>query len=103
MRFGDRHADRVGKALAQRTGGDFDTRRVVILGMSGRLAAELAERFKVVEREIEPVKVQQRVQQRRPVSGAEDEAIAIEPVRIGRVEAQVVFPKRVRHRRSSER
>ena len=41
--LGQRHADGVGEALAQRTGGRLDARRVAVLGMAGGLGAELAE------------------------------------------------------------
>ncbi len=43
LRFGDRHADRIGQALPERSGGDFDAGRVAALGMPGRLAAPLAK------------------------------------------------------------
>ena len=52
MRFGDRHADGVGEALSERPGRHFDARRVVVLGMARRLAAQLPERFEIVEREV---------------------------------------------------
>ena len=41
---------RVGEALAERAGGGLDARRVAVLGMAGRLGAELAEALDLVER-----------------------------------------------------
>ncbi len=41
--LGDRHADGVGDALAQRTGRDLDAGRVAALGVPGRARAPLAE------------------------------------------------------------
>ena len=41
--FGQRHADRVGQALAERAGGGLDAGRDVDFGMARRLAVQLAE------------------------------------------------------------
>ena len=41
--LGDRHADRIGKTLAERTGRGLDAGRVAVFGMAGRERAELAE------------------------------------------------------------
>ena len=46
---GDRHADRIGAALAERTGGGLDAGGHPIFGMAGGLRAELAEGPDVVE------------------------------------------------------
>ena len=47
--FGQAHADAVGEALAQRTGGDLDAGGVVDLGVPGGAAAPLPEGLQVVE------------------------------------------------------
>jgi hypothetical protein len=47
VRFGDRHADSVGDALTQRTGGGLDTRREVTFRMYGVRAVPLSEALDV--------------------------------------------------------
>jgi len=47
--LGDRHSNRVGESLSQRTGGGLDPRRVTPLGMSRRAGAPLAKVFDLVE------------------------------------------------------
>jgi hypothetical protein len=84
MRLGDRHADGVGEPLAERAGGDLDAFGVAALGMARRLAAPLAELLDVLERERVARHVQQAVEQRRAVSGREDEAVAVGPERMRR-------------------
>ena len=103
VRFGDREADRVGEALAERPGRDLDARRDVNLGVAGRLAAELAEVLEIVERESHAGQIDERIEQHRAVAGAQDETIAVGPMRVGRVEAQMPAPERVGHRRRAER
>ena len=49
--LGDRHADAGGDALPERTSRRFHPRHPVILGMTGRVAAELAEALDVVQRD----------------------------------------------------
>ena len=48
---GERHADAVAAALAQRAGCRLDARRQVIFGMAGTFAAELPKPLDVVERD----------------------------------------------------
>jgi hypothetical protein len=48
---GDRHADGVAEALAQRAGGGLHAWRVAVLGVTRRAALVLAERLQVVERQ----------------------------------------------------
>ncbi len=103
MRLADRHADRVRQTLAERPGGHFDTGRVAVFGMSGRLAAPLAELLQVIQRQRVTGHVQQAVQQRRAVAGGQHEAVAVRPVRIRRVMLQLFRPQRVCHRRGAER
>ena len=81
--LGDRHADRVADALAQRAGGGLDARRVAPLGMARRPRAPLAERLEVVEREVVPAEVEQGILQHRGVAAGEHEPVAVGPVGIG--------------------
>ena len=98
--FGERHADAVGDALAERARRRLDARGDARLGVPRRPAAELAERLEVVHREVVARQMQERVLQHRPVAVRQDEAVAAEPLRIGGIEAQMARPERggdVRH------
>ena len=87
--LGDRHADRVGEALAERAGGGLDAGGDEILRMPRRHRAELAEALDLVERHrLVAEQVQHRVDQHRAVAGGEHEAVAVGPGRVGRVELQ---------------
>ena len=86
--LGDRHADAVGEALAERAGGDLDAGRhvdAVALGMAGRERAPLAELLQLVQAQVVAAEVQRGVEQHRAVAGAEDEPVAVGPVRVLRV------------------
>ena len=114
----DRHPHGRRDALAEWAGGRLHARGQVVLGMAGRLGAELAERLDVVQADrrlperlvvgvdrLRPGQVQQRVEQHRGVPGREHEAVAVGPDRIRRVEAQEALPEDVGdrghgHRRS---
>ena len=103
VRFGDRQADAVGEALAERAGGQLDAGRQAVLGVAGRLAAPLAEALQVVERQVVAGQVQQAVQQHAAVAGGEREPVAVGPLRVARVVAQEARPQHVGHRRRAER
>ena len=90
---GDRHADAVAEALPERAGGRLDAGREVRLGVARRLRSPLAEILELVERQIVARQVQERVEQHRAVAGRQYEAIAIGPVRIGRIVLQVARPE----------
>ena len=84
MPLGDRHADRVAEALAERAGGGLDAGRDEVLRMAGRERAELAEALDLVDRHrLVAGEVQQRVDQHRAVAGREHEAVAVRPFRVG--------------------
>ena len=93
-RLGDRHADAVGEALAERAGGDLDADRAGALGVAGRDGAPLAELPEVVERDGEAGLVQERVEQGGAVAAGEDEAVAVVPLRVAAGDAEVVHPER---------
>ena len=101
--LGDRHADGVGEALPERPGRDLDPGRVPALGMSRRARAPLAELLEVVEAQLVAGQVQQRVLQHARVAGAQHEAVAVGPVRLGRVGVQEALEDRVRQRRERHR
>ena len=103
MRLGDRHADRIRQALAERAGRDFDALGVAALGMAGCLAAPLAEAAQIVQRQLIAGQVQQAIEQRRAVPGREHEAVAIGPLRVRGVVLEMARPQRISHRRGAER
>ena len=89
MRFGDRHADGVGEALAERPGRGLDAGRVAVFRMTRRQRAELAEALDLIDRHrLVAEEMQQRVDQHRAVAGRQHEAVAVGPGRIGRIEFQ---------------
>ena len=83
-----RHADGVGEALAERTGRRLDAGGVPVLGMAGRLGAELAEALQLIHFHARIAgEIEQRIEQHRAVAGRQHEAVAVRPVGIGGVEA----------------
>ena len=105
---GDGHADAVAAALAERAGGGFDAGGFDGLGMAGTTAAELAEQFDLIQRDgkfagrfamlielFDAGQMQQRIEQHRGVAAGEDEAIAVGPLGIFRIEPEDVLPEGV--------
>ena len=89
MALCDRHAYRIGHALAERAGGGFDARRVAVFGMTGRQRAKLTEVLEFFDRDLLVAdEMQERVEQHRAVAGREHEAVAVRPGGIGRIEFQ---------------
>ena len=81
-------------ALAERSGGRLDARRVLALGVARGGGADLAEVLQVVERHRVAGEVEHRVEEHRRVARAQDEAVAPRPVGIARV---VAHHPRVEH------
>jgi hypothetical protein len=92
--FRHRHADGVGDALAERAGGGLDAGRVAVFGMARGLGVQLAELLQVVHRQVIAGQVQQRVDQHRAVAVRQHEAVAIRPLGVSGVVAQMVIPQR---------
>ena len=112
----DRHADAGGDPLPQRTARRLDAGHQVIFRMSRRLAPELAEVADVVERDRRLAQAfilgvdrlgarekQDRPQQHRGMAVRQDEAVAIRPDRILRIEAHDPVPQGVDQRRQGHR
>ena len=91
--LGQRHAHGVGDALAERAGGGLDAGGVAVFGVAGGLAVELAEALQLGDRQVVAGQVQQRVDQHRAVAIGEHEAVAVGPLGVGRVVAQVMTPQ----------
>ena len=75
-----------GDAGAQRAGGDLNTLGVAVLGVARGQGAGGAQRLDVVEFETEAGQVELDVLGQRRVSGRQDEAVAADPARVGRVD-----------------
>ena len=88
--LGERETDGGGDALAEGTGGGLDARRDEALGVARRLRMELAEALQLIQRHLRIAgEIEKRVEQHRAVAGRQDEAVAVGPVRVGRIEFQV--------------
>ena len=101
--FRECHADCVGESLPERAGGRLDARCHIDLGMARRLRMQLAEVLQFVERQVVAGQVQQRVLQHRAMTVRQHEAVAIGPVRVGRVVLEVPSPQRNRDLRHPHR
>ncbi len=83
----DRHAHRIGKALAQRTGRRFDAGAMAVFGMPRGPCADLAEVADLIQRDVRVSgQEKQRIEQHRTVPGRKHEAVAVGPARLCRVE-----------------
>ena len=114
--LGDREADRIAAARAQRTGRGLDAGGVAIFGVAGGLGGELAELLDVVEADRGVAgrlamlvdldrarEMEQRIEQHRGVAARQDEAVAVGPQRRLGVEAQEFGPQRLGDRRQRHR
>ena len=91
--FGQRHAHRVGEALTQRAGGGLDTRRDINLGVAGCQTVELAKALELGHGQAVATEVQQSVQQHGAVPVGQHKAVAVGPLRLLGVMAQVLLPQ----------
>ncbi len=96
--LGERHADRVGEALAQGTRGRLDARRVAELGMPRRLGAQLPEARQLIHGHAGIAgEMEQRVEQHGAVARRQHEAVAVRPVGRGGIELQEPGEQHGRH------
>ena len=108
----DGHPNAGRNALAERSRCALDARCPAILGMAGAAAIQLPECFQGVQRHRRFAQgfviladrphfrqMQQRVEQHGSVANRQDEAVAIGPRGILRVEAQELLPQAIGHRR----
>jgi hypothetical protein len=93
--FGDRHADRIGKTLAERTGRGLDPGRHVALGVPGSLGMQLPEPPDLVDGEIVAGEVEHRIEQHRGMAVRQHEAVAVGPVGVRRIVLEVAPPQRL--------
>jgi hypothetical protein len=100
--LGDSHADGVGQSLPQGTGGGFDTGGLAVFRMAGRTTSPLAESLQLFQRQVETRDMKQRIQERTPMSGRENEAVAVGPKGITRVELERAIPECISHGRRAQ-
>ena len=91
--FGKRHADGIGDALPQGTGGRLDARRIAIFRVARGLRMQLTEPLQLFNREFIAGQVQQGIDQHRAMSVGQDEAVAVRPFGVHRIVAQIVVPQ----------
>ena len=77
--LGYRHSDTRGESLTEGPGRRFDTQLVIDLGVARGVAIPLSEVAEVVEGQAEPGKMEDGVQEHRPVSVGENEPVSIGP------------------------
>ena len=88
--FGDGHTHAIGESLPQRPGGDFDTVLDRIFRMTMTDGAERTEALDLLDADrLVSAQVQQRIEQHRSMTVAQDKAVAIDPGRIGGVELEM--------------
>ncbi len=114
--LGDGHADAGGDALPERAGGGLDAGDPMVLGMSRRLAVELAETADVVQRNrglaqalvigvhrLGPGEVKHGPEQHRGVPVRQHEPVAVGPDRVLRIKLHDAVPDRIDQRRERHR
>src|SRR5580692_632377 len=100
-RFSNRYTDTIGESLPKWPRGGLDARRQTTLRVTGRFAPPFSKMFDLLERQIVTRKVQQAVQQHRPMSTGQYETIAVEPLRVPRIMLEKLGPESKGHRSSS--
>jgi hypothetical protein len=79
--------------LAERSGSGFNTVSVAYFRVTGGLATELAEAFEFIHGEVVTGEVEEAIEEHRAVATGEDEAVAVDPFRVGGVMLEVFEPK----------
>ena len=88
-----RHTDRVCKALPQRSRGRLNAESWLVFGMPRRAVAKLTKVANLVNRKIVSGQVQQAVEQHRAMAVRQYEAVAVDPLWIGRIVFVVIVPQ----------
>ena len=87
--FGQRHPHRVGGALPERTGRGLDAVGMAVFRMARCLAVDLAKPLDLLDRHILVAgEIQQRIQQHGAMTVRDQEPVAVQPVRVRRIEPQ---------------
>src|SRR5271156_2342811 len=96
-RLRNRQAQAVGESLPKWPGGDLDAGGQATLGMTRRFAPPLSEMLDLLEGQVVTGKIQQAVQQHRPMSSRQYETITVEPLGVPRIMLEKLRPKSVGH------
>jgi hypothetical protein len=96
--LGDRHADRVREALAERASGGLDTRGEPAFREAGRARAPQPELHELLEHEAVAGHMEQRVQEHRGVPRRQHEAVTVRPIRVRRGVPEEAGPEHIGHR-----
>ena len=91
----DGKTDSVGNTLAERTGGDFDAVSDADFGVAGGDGVDLPKAFQVIHRDLVAGEVEHDVLERTSVAVGEDEAVTVDPLGVGRAEAEELGPQNV--------
>ncbi len=91
--FGNRHADGVSDALTEWTGRGFHAGSVAVLRVARRLRVQLAEVLELIHRQVIARQMQERVDEHRPMTVRQHEAVAIGPFGVRRVVLEEVIPQ----------
>ena len=97
VRFRQCNAHAHTEALTERPCSGLNTAIHIVFRMAGSFAVPLSKALQFAHRHIVAGEVQQGVQQCGPVTGGEDEAIAVEPTRILGIVAKKPVPEYVGH------
>ena len=88
--LGERHADGVGEALAERAGRRLDAGGEAVFGMAGGLRSELAEALDLGDRHVGVAgEVEAGIEQHGAVAGRQHEAVTVRPFRVLGIEFQI--------------
>ena len=85
-----REAHGIAHTLPERTSGALDTHRFKRLRVAGRVAAQLAEVFDLFQRQVVAAQMQPGIDEHRTMACAENQTVAIEPFRGGRITVESV-------------
>ena len=83
----------IGETLPQGAGGGLNARGVAVFRVARCFGVQLTEVLQVVNGNVIPAQVQQRILQHGAVTVGQHEAVAVGPLRVGRVVAQVIVPQ----------
>lgn len=98
-----RHTYTRRKASPERTRRHFHAHGMPVLRVPRRLRAPLTKALQLIERQIIPAEMQQRVEQHRAVAAAQHEAVAVRPRRRLRVVHEELPPEHTSHHRAAHR
>ncbi|CAM5603399.1 hypothetical protein SBADM41S_10138 [Streptomyces badius] len=97
------HADGGGEPLPERPGGDLDAPGVAVLGVAGGGGPPGAQRLQIVQLHPVPAQIELDVQGEAGVAAGEHEAVAADPLVVGRIVPHHLLEQQVRQRGQAHR